>query len=149
MSAKIFLSTVSDEFRAYRDQLRSDLTRHNVEVKVQEDFIDLGGARQARCLYRALRRRGASDRRHDRLRSGRARAGCVARYPDLADKLPPLGEAMRIGSGVSYTQWEAWLALYHGKLLFIAKADDSAARGPKPTPDIRLRYQPSCRSPCS
>jgi hypothetical protein len=43
MSAQIFLSTVSDEFRAYRDQLRSDLTRHNVEVKVQEDFKDLGG----------------------------------------------------------------------------------------------------------
>jgi hypothetical protein len=44
MSAKIFLSTVSDEFRAYRDQLRSDLTRHNVEVKVQEDFNRLQGA---------------------------------------------------------------------------------------------------------
>ena len=43
MSAKIFLSTVTDEFRAYRDQLRADLTRHNVEVKVQEDFKDLGG----------------------------------------------------------------------------------------------------------
>ena len=43
MSAKIFLSTVSDEFRAYRDQLRVDLTRPNVEVKVQEDFKDLGG----------------------------------------------------------------------------------------------------------
>ena len=42
-SVKIFLSTVSDEFRAYRDQLRSDLTRPNVEVKVQEDFKDLGG----------------------------------------------------------------------------------------------------------
>ena len=42
MSVKIFLSTVSDEFRAYRDQLRADLTRHNVEVKVQEDFKDLG-----------------------------------------------------------------------------------------------------------
>jgi hypothetical protein len=42
MSVKIFLSTVSDEFRPYRDQLRTDLTRHNVEVKVQEDFIDLG-----------------------------------------------------------------------------------------------------------
>ena len=42
-SVKIFLSTVSDEFRAYRDQLRSDLTRHNVEVKAQEDFKDLGG----------------------------------------------------------------------------------------------------------
>ena len=40
---RLFLSTVSDEFRAYRDQLRGDLTRHNVEVKVQEDFKDLGG----------------------------------------------------------------------------------------------------------
>src|SRR5271157_6401941 len=44
------------------------------------------------------------------------------------------GEALRNGSGVSYTQWEAWLALYHGKLLFIAKAADSAKRGPKYTP---------------
>jgi hypothetical protein len=43
MSVKIFLSTVSDEFRPYRDQLRADLTRHNVEVKVQEDFKNLGG----------------------------------------------------------------------------------------------------------
>ena len=53
------------------------------------------------------------------------------KYPDLADKLPPLGEALRNGSGVSYTQWEAWLALYHGRLLFIAKAADTAERGPK------------------
>jgi len=43
MSISVFLSTVSDEFRAYRDQLRSDLTRHNVEVKVQEDFKAVGG----------------------------------------------------------------------------------------------------------
>jgi hypothetical protein len=42
MSVKIFLSTVSDEFGRYRDLLGSDLTRHNVEVKVQEDFRDLG-----------------------------------------------------------------------------------------------------------
>src|ERR1700719_1885649 len=40
---RVFLSAVSDEFRAYRDLLRSDLTRQNVEVKVQEDFKDLGG----------------------------------------------------------------------------------------------------------
>jgi hypothetical protein len=43
VAVKIFLSTVSDEFRTYRDALRTDLTRHNVEVKVQEDFKDLGG----------------------------------------------------------------------------------------------------------
>jgi hypothetical protein len=55
MSAKIFLSSVSDEFRAYRDQLRSDLTRPNVEVEVQEDVKDLGGDTLDKldCLYRA------------------------------------------------------------------------------------------------
>jgi hypothetical protein len=34
MPIAIFISTVSDEFRAYRDQLEGDLTRHNVAVKV-------------------------------------------------------------------------------------------------------------------
>src|SRR3982751_4409786 len=34
------------------------------------------------------------------------------------------------GTAISYTQWEAWLALYHGKVLLIAKADDVAPRGP-------------------
>ncbi len=42
MSVQIFLSAVSDEFRDYREQLRHDLTRPNVDVKVQEDFNDLG-----------------------------------------------------------------------------------------------------------
>src|SRR6516162_9677023 len=42
MPVRIFLSAVSDEFAEYRDQLRRDLTRHNVEVKVQEDFKDYG-----------------------------------------------------------------------------------------------------------
>jgi hypothetical protein len=43
MAISVFLSTVSDEFRAYRDQLVHDITRHNAAVKVQEDFKDLGG----------------------------------------------------------------------------------------------------------
>ena len=40
---KLFLSCVSDEFGAYRDELRRKLTRPNVEVKIQEDFKALGG----------------------------------------------------------------------------------------------------------
>ena len=43
MSVKIFLSTVSDEFESYREQLRADLTRPNVDVKDQEYFKALGG----------------------------------------------------------------------------------------------------------
>src|SRR5271165_1352062 len=110
MSAKIFLSTVSDEFRAYRDQLRSDLTRHNVEVKVQEDFKDLGGDTLdkldvyiAHCdavVHLAGDMTGSAPGEH-------ALGALRSKYPDLADKLPPLGEALRNGSGVSYTQWEA------------------------------------------
>ena len=38
----IFLSTVSAEFRSYRDALRHYLDRPNVTVKVQEDFIVTG-----------------------------------------------------------------------------------------------------------
>jgi len=40
---------------------------------------------------------------------------------------------------VSYTQWEAWLALYHRKLSLIARATETAEREPqyRPTGDSR------------
>ena len=38
---RIFLSTVSAEFRSYRDALRHYLERPNVTAKVQEDFLSL------------------------------------------------------------------------------------------------------------
>ena len=44
MAVQLFLSCVSDEFGAYRDELAPKaLTRPNVEVKIQEDFKALGG----------------------------------------------------------------------------------------------------------
>ncbi len=39
---QLFLSAVSAEFLSYRKRLRHSLTRPNVEVKVQEDFIVTG-----------------------------------------------------------------------------------------------------------
>jgi hypothetical protein len=59
---------------------------------------------------------------------------CARNIPIWRTNCRRSGEALRNGSGVSYTQWEAWLALYHGRRLFIAKADDSAKRGPKYMP---------------
>jgi hypothetical protein len=103
-SAKIFLSTVSDEFRTYRDQLRSDLTRPNVEVKVQEDFKDQGrGTLDELDVYIA----GCDAVVHlagDMTGSAPgepALRALRAKYPDLADKLPPLGEALQSGTEVS------------------------------------------------
>ncbi len=137
MSIRIFLSTVSDEFRDYRDQLRHDLTRHNVEVKVQEDFKDLGSVTLdkldvyiAACdavVHLVGDMTGAAAK-------AKSTKAIVGKYADLMDKLPPLRQPLENRLDISYTQWEAWLALYHDKLLLIAKADDVAPRGPQFAP---------------
>ncbi len=139
----IFLSTVSDEFRAYRDQLRGDLTRHNVAVKVQEDFKDLGGDTLdkldtyiAYCdgvvhLIGDMTGAAADETQQQAL---------LGRHPDLAQRLTPLAEALKDRLPISYTQWEAWLTLYYGKPLLIAKAATTAPRegpGYAPTDDSR------------
>src|SRR5262249_41066082 len=49
------------------------------------------------------------------------------RYPDLAQRLPPLASVLAFGA-LSYTQWEAWLALYHRKMLIIAAPEVGAPR---------------------
>src|SRR4051812_41142327 len=136
-SVKIFLSTVSDELRSYRDQLRSDLTRHNVEVKVQEDFKDYGGVALDKLdLY--ISHCDAVVHLIGDMTGANANSASVqairTKYPDLAGKLPPLGTALDEGTAISYTQWEAWLALYHSKVLLIAKADEAAPRGPNYAP---------------
>jgi hypothetical protein len=53
----------------------------------------------------------------------------LSKYPGLPRKFPPLGKDLEKGEPISYTQWEAWLALYHSKVLLIAKADNDAPRG--------------------
>jgi hypothetical protein len=134
MSIKIFLSTVSDEFRSYRDQLRADLTRHNTEVKVQEDFKDYGGVTLDKLdLY--IKACDAVVHLVGDMTGAAAKsestATILAKYPNLPDKLHSLRRPLADGLDISYTQWEAWLALYHGKRLVIAKAADTAPRGPK------------------
>jgi Domain of unknown function (DUF4062) len=125
MPVRIFLSTVSDEFRDYRDQLRHDLTRHNVEVKVQEDFKDYGGVTLDKLdLY--IKACDAVVHLIGDMTGAAAKpestAAILAKYSDLPTKLHPLRQPLVDSCDISYTQWEAWLALYHGKLLVIATA---------------------------
>jgi hypothetical protein len=133
MSVKIFISCVSDEFRTYRDQLRRDLTRDNVEVKVQEDFKDKGVVTldmldiYIRACDAVIHLVGGMTGAAANPASTRA---ILDKYPDIAARFPPLGEALARGEDICYTQWEAWLALYHGKTLLIARAGDGAPRGP-------------------
>ena len=119
-----------------------DLTRHNVAVKVQEDFKDLGGDTLDKLdvyighcdavVHLVGDMCGAAA-------DGREQSALVAKRSDISRKLPPLGEALKSGVRLPYTQWEAWLALYHGKPLMIAKAKTAARRGPRYATDDASR----------
>jgi hypothetical protein len=131
---ELFLSTVSDEFRSYRDALSKVLKRPNVDIHVQEDFIPTGTETLdkldgyiARCdavIHLAGDMTGAWARMVT------LQALC-ARYSDLAQRLPPLKDSLDSGHPpLSYTQWEAYLAVYHRKPLVIAVPAPGAPRDP-------------------
>ncbi len=58
-------------------------------------------------------------------------AAIAQRYPELASRLPLAEFLQPEGPSLSYTQWEAWLALHHGKPLFIATPAPEAPRDQK------------------
>src|ERR1700678_2534115 len=106
MSVKVFLSTVSDEFRSYRDQLRADLRRHNVEVAVQETFKDLGGDTLDKLDVYIAHCKAVVHLVGDMTGSAphpRDVTQLLAKYPDLATDLPPLGEILAGKVEISYT----------------------------------------------
>ncbi len=132
MPVQIFLSTVSAEFASYRDALRRDLDRPNVTVKVQEDFIATGTETLDK-LDEYIRRCDAVIHLVGDMTGALAQPPSVAvlrkRYPNLAKQLPVLAPFLAPDAPpLSYTQWEAWLALYHAKVLIIAVPQDGAPR---------------------
>jgi hypothetical protein len=136
---QLFLSTVSDEFRSYRDHLRHALDRPNVTVKVQEDFI-VSGTPTLEMLDDYIRHCDGVIHLVGDMTGSPARPQSLAaireRYPDLAEKLKPIAECLHpCGPSLSYTQWEAWLALLHGRKLFIATPDAEAPRDGKHVQD--------------
>ena len=146
-SVTVFLSTVTDEFEpkdkangvAYRSRLSQICERPNVSVKIQEDFIAGSGPTLDKLDDYIL----ASDAvvhvvgsMTGAMAHPAAVVSLLKRYPDLADRLPALRSTVESGSPeLSYTQWEAYLAILHGKKLTIAKASDSAPRGKIIPPD--------------
>ena len=129
---QIFLSTVSAEFRSYRDTLRHDLTRWNVSMAVQEDFI-VTGTETLDMLDDYIRQSDAVIHLIGDMTGALAQAPSLAlmrdRYPDLAERLPPLAPFLKPDApALGYTQWEAWLALYHRKPLIIAVPEQDASR---------------------
>jgi hypothetical protein len=120
---QLFLSRVSAEFGSHRGGLRHNLDLPDVAVKIQEDFI-AGGVPTLDKLDTYIQAcdavihlvadglgSTAKLRSFDYLRST---------YPDLVQRFPSLAPFLNDESdGLSYTQWEAWLALLQGKKLLI------------------------------
>jgi hypothetical protein len=128
----IFLSAVSGEFRSYRDRLAEKLKRPNLSVHVQEDFIATGTETLDK-LDDYIRECEAVVHLVGDMTGAMASPSAVAaikrRYPDLATRFPPLEETLSTGAPqLSYTQWEAFLALYHRKVLIICTPADGAPR---------------------
>ena len=128
---QLFLSTVSAEFLSYRTRLRHLLTRPDVEVKVQEDFI-VTGDETLEMLDTYIQ--GCDGVIHlvgdmtGAMAKPQSVAAITQRYPELASRYPLAEFLQPDGPSLSYTQWEAWLALLHGKKLYIATPNKGAPR---------------------
>lgn len=126
----LFVSAVSLEFGSYRDVLRRELAGPQVDFKIQEDFIAAGGT-TLRKLDDYIRHCHAVIHLVGDLPGADAHAQALADlradHPDLVEKLPALAPCLTDGAPpLSYTQWEAWLALYHDKPLLIFTPADAA-----------------------
>ena len=111
---RLFISCVSDEFGSYRDALRHALTRPDVEVKVQEDFKPLGGDTLHMLEDYIGKGEALVHFVSDMEGSTSAKSsveGLLARRPDLQAKLEGKGLTREALAELTYTQWEAWLAM--------------------------------------
>lgn len=140
MSVDIFISAVSDEFGSYREFLSRQLTLRNAAVKIQEDFI-AGGSETVDELDQYIRQCAAVIHLAGGLTGSWAKPESLhilrSRYGDLSNRLPPLTASLESGEPpLSYTQWEAYLAVYHGKPLVIAVPESGTKRDTKYHEDL-------------
>ena len=129
---QLFLSTVSAEFKGYREMLRHNLNLPDVTIQIEEDFI-AGGVPTLDKLDLYIRECDAVIHLVgdglESLAKPRSLTYLNEHYPDLASRLPPLGGFLAAdGPSLSYTQWEAWLALLHGRKLLICVPTPEAPR---------------------
>jgi hypothetical protein len=119
---QLFLSTVSAEFLSYRERLRHLLTRPDVEVKVQENFIETGDETLEK-LDRYIQGCDGVIHLVGEMTGAMAKPPSVAAmataYPELGSCFPLAEHLEPDSSTLSYTQWEAQLAV-PGKSVSIA-----------------------------
>ena len=144
---KLFLSCVSNEFGAYREALRHALTHKRVEIKIQEDFKLPGGDTLA-MLEDYIESCNVVIHFIGDMAGSAPPATSVddlfKRRPEIAARLADKGMTREDLGRLTYTQWEAWLAVgfnEHGaerNLVVVAPAA-SVERDPKFDPTVASR----------
>lgn len=123
MIRRLFLSGTTRELGATRDQLRSKLTGPNIEVKVQEDFRSLGVPTLPKLEEYIQACDAVVHIVGEHVGSCPAPASLAAWCEGAPDAVARLEERLSLGADglqdISYTQWEAYLAVVHNKRLFV------------------------------
>lgn len=134
MAYTFFISCVSVELAEWRMRLTECLRGLTRSVNVQEDFVPMSED--------ALIALDSHIRKCDKMiHIVGAEAGSIPDIraikqllnlrPDLLRMVPALADASPNFEGISYTFWEAWLALYHMRQLVVfVPADGSPEAGP-------------------
>src|SRR5664279_5568037 len=111
--ASLFISCASDEFANCRDAIRRDLSRPNLDTKIQEDFIAYGGATLEK-LDEYIQHCEAVIHICGDMTGSMANKLSVQyinnKYRDFATRFPKLQPVVEGNIQSSYTQWEAYLA---------------------------------------
>jgi hypothetical protein len=132
-TVNIFISAVSDEFASYRKALVEFVDRKGVRIEEQDGFIQNGfpiltllNDYISTCdavIHLAGDRTGKPDKH-----GIPDKANLDSLRGDLPDVLNRLGLSEQDLATISYTQWEALLALYHRKRLWVTTPVASAPR---------------------
>ena len=116
----VFLSAVTREFAPHRKLLKTDLSLPAIKVQEQDDLVQTGGKLLSTidtyirdacdAVVHLIGRETGATVKPDELKWLRNT------YPDLQQRLSVLAEDLNNSAPeLSYTQLEAWLALYHGR----------------------------------
>ena len=134
---KIFLSCVTNEFRPHREMLTKDLSLPHVKVQVQEDFVQGGHSTLekldeyikgcAAVIHLIGSATGSSPASSEVAALLKKHSDFIQRISCLKDVL---GKTGKTPLSLSYTQWEAWLAIYHQVPCYVYQTEPTTVRTP-------------------
>lgn len=126
----IFISCVTAEFGAYRVRIAKDFRRANYEVKIQEDFKQVpedtiqkldAYIRECESVIHILGEGAGAQA------DPNAVAYFLKDQPQFLEAMKGVGDFRTLQ--LSYTQWEAYLAAYRGKKLYVYHATEPIRDG--------------------